>query len=131
ALGARHAGREIDDFAQWIALTSPGDGDAFLRANGAGARLLFSAVDLGNFLDPRTELPASVDAELTAVVRLLVRHRWPFRLHATYDEAIGRFLDVFEAVNRDTPFAGLRWCFDRCETMSDANIARVAALGGG
>lgn len=102
-----------------------------LRANGAGARLLFSAVDLGNFLDPRTELPASVDAELTAVVRLLVRHRWPFRLHATYDEAIGRFLDVFEAVNRDTPFAGLRWCFDRCETMSDANIARVAALGGG
>ncbi|MEK8044624.1 amidohydrolase family protein, partial [Burkholderia contaminans] len=131
ALGARHAGREIDDFAQWIALTSPGDGDAFLRANGAGARLLFSAVDLGNFLDPRTELPASVDAELTAVVRLLVRHRWPFRLHATYDETIGRFLDVFEAVNRDTPFAGLRWCFDRCETMSDANIARVAALGGG
>ncbi|VWC61126.1 amidohydrolase [Burkholderia contaminans] len=131
ALGARHAGREIDDFAQWVALTSPGDGDAFLRANGAGARLLFSAVDLGNFLDPRTELPASVDAELTAVVRLLVRHRWPFRLHATYDEAIGRFLDVFEAVNRDTPFAGLRWCFDRCETMSDANIARVAALGGG
>ncbi|MCI3974933.1 MULTISPECIES: amidohydrolase [Burkholderia] len=131
ALGARHAGREIDDFAQWIALTSPGDGDAFLRANGAGARLLFSAVDLGNFLDPRTELPASVDAELTAVVRLLVRHRWPFRLQATYDESIGRFLDVFEAVNRDTPFAGLRWCFDRCETMSDANIARVAALGGG
>ncbi|VWC79660.1 amidohydrolase [Burkholderia contaminans] len=131
ALGARHAGREIDDFAQWIALTSPGDGDAFLRANGAGERLLFSAVDLGNFLDPRTELPASVDAELAAVVRLLVRHRWPFRLHATYDESIGRFLDVFEAVNRDTPFAGLRWCFDRCETMSDANIARVAALGGG
>ena len=49
ALGARHAGREIDDFAQWIALTSPGDGDAFLRANGAGERLLFSAVDLGIF----------------------------------------------------------------------------------
>jgi predicted amidohydrolase YtcJ len=131
ALGARHAGREIDDFAKWIALTASGDGDAFLRTNGAGERLLFSAVDLGNFLEPRAELPASVEADLTAVVRLLVRHRWPFRLHATYDESIGRFLDVFEAVNREMPFDGLRWCFDRCETISDANIARIAALGGG
>ncbi|WP_201326129.1 amidohydrolase family protein, partial [Burkholderia sp. E168m23] len=131
ALGARHAGRELDDFAKWIALTAPGDGDAFLRASGAGERLLFSAVDLGNFLEPRVELPASVEVELAAVVRLLVHHRWPFRLQATYDESIGRFLDVFEAVDRDTPFDGLRWCFDRCEAISDANIARVAALGGG
>ncbi|HHT8993695.1 TPA: amidohydrolase [Burkholderia cenocepacia] len=131
ALGARHAGRELDDFAKWIALTAPGDGDAFLRASGAGERLLFSAVDLGNFLEPRVELPASVEVELAAIVRLLVQHRWPFRLQATYDESIGRFLDVFEAVDRDTPFDGLRWCFDRCETISDANIARVAALGGG
>ncbi|WP_170297565.1 amidohydrolase family protein, partial [Burkholderia latens] len=130
-LGARHAGRELDDFAQWIALTAPGDGDAFLRANGAGERLLFSAVDLGNFMEPRAALSASIEAGLTAVVRLLVRHRWPFRLHATYDESIGRFLNVFEAVNREIPFDGLRWCFDRCETISDANIARVAALGGG
>ena len=44
--------------------------------------------------------------ELTQVVRLLAENRWPFRLHATYDESIGRFLDVFEAVNRDVPFAG-------------------------
>lgn len=131
ALGARHAGRELDDFAKWIALTAPGDGDAFLRVSGAGERLLFSAVDLGQFLEPRVDLPASIEVELAAVVRLLVHHRWPFRLQATYDESIGRFLDVFEAVDRDTPFDGLRWCFDRCETISDANIARVAALGGG
>ncbi|ETP61551.1 amidohydrolase [Burkholderia dolosa PC543] len=131
ALGAPHAGRELDDFANWVARVASDDGDAFLRANGAGERLLGSAVDLGNFLEPRADLPASVEAELTAVVRLLVRHRWPFRLQAVHDESIGRFLSVFEAVNRDTPFDGLRWCFDRCETISDANIARVAALGGG
>ena len=62
----------------------------------------------GIFSTRAPKLPASVDAELAAIVRLLVRHRWPFRLHATYDESIGRFLDVFEAVNRETPFAGLR-----------------------
>jgi predicted amidohydrolase YtcJ len=65
------------------------------------------------------------------VVRLLVAHRWPFRLHATYDESIERFLDVFEAVNREVPFDGLRWFFDHAETISDRNIDRVRALGGG
>ena len=65
------------------------------------------------------------------MVRLLVEHRWPFRLHATYDESIGRFLDVFEAVNRDVRFDGLRWFFDHAETITARNLERVKALGGG
>ena len=72
-----------------------------------------------------------MEAQLHEVVRLLVAHRWPFRLHATYDESIKRFLDVFEAVNREVPFDGLRWFFDHAETISDRNIDRVRALGGG
>ena len=64
------------------------------------------------------------------------RATWPrtagrSALHATYDETITRFLDVFEAVNRDVPFDGLRWFFDHAETISDRNIERVKALGGG
>src|ERR1044072_7779441 len=69
--------------------------------------------------------------ELGRVVRLLVDHRWPFRLHATYDESIGRFLDIFEAVNRDVPFGGLHWFFDHAETVTARNLERVKALGGG
>jgi predicted amidohydrolase YtcJ len=38
---------------------------------------------------------------------------------------------VFEAVNRDVPFAGLRWFFDHAETISERNLERVRALGGG
>jgi predicted amidohydrolase YtcJ len=64
-------------------------------------------------------------------VRLLAENRWPFRLHATYDESISRFLDVFEDVNREVPLEGLRWFFDHAETISDRNIDRVRALGGG
>ncbi|HDR8860344.1 TPA: amidohydrolase [Burkholderia territorii] len=131
SLFVQHAGRELDDYARWVTLAKPGDGDAFLRMNGAGELLVYSAADFGNFLEPRPDLPAALETELTEVVRLLVRHRWPFRLHATYDESIGRFLDVLEAVNREIPFDGLRWFFDHCETISDANIARIAALGGG
>jgi predicted amidohydrolase YtcJ len=52
-------------------------------------------------------------------------------LHATYDESIGRFLDVFEAVNREVPFNGLRWFFDHCETVTERNLERIRALGGG
>ena len=69
--------------------------------------------------------------ELEEVVRLLAEQRWPFRLHATYNESIERFLNVFEKVNRDIPFNGLHWFFDHAETITDRNIERVAALGGG
>jgi predicted amidohydrolase YtcJ len=60
-----------------------------------------------------------------------VEHRWPFRLHATYNETIERALNVYEEVNREIPFDGLHWFFDHCETITDRNIERVNALGGG
>ena len=34
-------------------------------------------------------------------------------------------------LNRDVPFKGLNWFFDHCETISDRNLERVKALGGG
>jgi predicted amidohydrolase YtcJ len=123
--------QERQDFARWIRLTGPGQGDDFLRCNGAGEMLVFSAADFEDFLEPRPDLAASLEAELKDVVSLLAAHRWPFRLHATYDESIGRFLDVFESVNREVPLQGLNWFLDHCETISDRNLERVRALGGG
>jgi predicted amidohydrolase YtcJ len=74
---------------------------------------------------------ASLEDELKGVVSLLAANKWPFRLHATYDESITRFLNVFEEVNRDVPFKGLNWFFDHCETISGKNLERIKALGGG
>ena len=34
-------------------------------------------------------------------------------------------------MNREIPFDGLHWFFDHCETITDRNIERVKALGGG
>ncbi|GGP24405.1 amidohydrolase [Silvimonas amylolytica] len=124
-------GEELEDFARWTSMTSPGAGDDFLRVNGAGEMLVFSAADFEDFLEARPELAPEMEPELERVVRHLVGQRWPFRLHATYDESISRMLDVFERVNRDIPFAGLRWFFDHAETISERNIERVKALGGG
>src|SRR5438309_13225 len=123
--------QEKEDFARWIKMTGPGNGDDFFRCNGAGEMLVFSAADFEDFLEPRPDLPASLEGELREVVALLAANKWPFRLHATYDESITRFLNVFEEVNRETPFTGTSWFFDHCETISDGNIERVKALEGG
>jgi predicted amidohydrolase YtcJ len=123
--------QELADFAAWVKMTRPGEGSDFYRMNGAGEMLVFSAADFEDFLEPRPDLAASLEQELTQVVKLLAQHRWPFRLHATYDESISRFLHVFEAVNQEIPFAGLRWFFDHAETITERNLERVRALGGG
>jgi predicted amidohydrolase YtcJ len=130
-LFTQRAGGELEDFSRWIGMTAPHRGDDFYRMNGAGEMLVFSAADFEDFLEPRPNLPAGMEAQLRQVVKLLATNRWPFRLHATYDESIGRFLDVFEDVDREVPLAGLRWFFDHAETISDRNIERVRALGGG
>ena len=38
---------------------------------------------------------------------------------------------IFEAVNRDVPFNGLRWFFDHAETVAEPDLERIKALGGG
>ncbi|HIE4389210.1 amidohydrolase [Serratia liquefaciens] len=123
--------QELEDFQLWTDMLKPGQGTDFYRHNGAGEMLVFSAADFEDFLQPRPDLPEGTEDELERVVRHLVEHRWPFRLHATYDESISRMLNVFEKVNRDIPFNGLHWIFDHAETISERNIERVKALGGG
>jgi predicted amidohydrolase YtcJ len=123
--------QELGDFQAWTRMTKPGAGDDFFRMNGAGEMLVYSAADFEDFLEPRPDMPDSMEAELKSVVRNLAENRWPFRLHTTYEETITRALNVYEEVNREVPFDGLHWFFDHCETISDRNIERVKALGGG
>jgi predicted amidohydrolase YtcJ len=130
-LFTQRPGQELDDFARWTERIHPGDGDDYYRMNGAGEMLVFSAADFEDFLEPRPELAPTLEFDLTRVVRLLVERRWPFRLHATYDESIRRFLDVFEEVDREIPFDGLRWFIDHAETVTERSLERVKALGGG
>lgn len=122
---------EKEDFLRCMQLTSPGQGDDFYRCNGAGEMLVYSAADFEDFLEPRPDLPSPLEKDLQEVVSLLAANSWPFRIHATYDESIARMLNVFEEVNRETPFNGTKWFFDHCETISDRSLDRVKALGGG
>lgn len=122
---------ELADFTGWAKQVTPGQGDDTYRHNGAGEMLVYSAADFEDFRQPRPDMAPSMEGDLEPVIRLLAENRWPWRLHATYDETIGRALDVYEKVNADIPLQGINWFFDHAETISDRNIDRIAALGGG
>jgi predicted amidohydrolase YtcJ len=122
---------ELKDFESWATQVKPGQGDDTYRNNGAGEMLVYSAADFEDFQVERPELPPSMEGDLEPVIRLLAKNKWPWRLHATYNETITRALNVFEKVNHDIPIDKLNWFFDHAETIDDRNIERIAKLGGG
>ncbi|MEA1673382.1 amidohydrolase [Nitrospirillum sp. BR 11163] len=122
---------EKDDFLNWTRTSTYKQGTDYFRHNGAGEMLVFSAADFEDFRQPRPDMAPEMEGDLEEVVRILAQNRWPWRMHATYDETISRALDVFEKVNQDVPLEGLNWFFDHAETISDKSIDRIAALGGG
>jgi predicted amidohydrolase YtcJ len=68
---------ELEDFRRWTQSTKYAQGDDFLRHNGAGQMLVFSAADFEDFLEPRPDVPSNMEQDLEQVVRLLVQNRWP------------------------------------------------------
>src|SRR5690606_17047999 len=92
---------EKEDFLKWTSSVKYKQGNDYFRHNGAGEMLVYSAADFEDFRVERPDMPPEMESELEEVVRVLVENKWPWRLHATYDETITRALDVFEKVNRD------------------------------
>jgi predicted amidohydrolase YtcJ len=134
-LFAQKGGTEHEDYQKWTSQEKLNVNLAVMRLNGffiegAGENLVWSAGDFENFMAPRPELQQKMERELTAVTRVLARHQWPIRIHATYNESITRMLDVFEPVFRETGYKA-RWAIDHAETITPENIARIKALGGG
>jgi predicted amidohydrolase YtcJ len=108
-----------------------GDGDEWLRLNGAGEALTLASVDFENFCEPRPELPGTALDDVEQAVRILAVNDWGFRLHASYGETIDRFLAIFSKLAAEGMFPnGTRWFFDHAETTSRRSIDRIAALGG-
>ncbi|GGN07418.1 amidohydrolase [Dyadobacter beijingensis] len=131
-LFAQKKGTEMADYTRWINMVdlSHAHADDYHVAGG-GENLVAEAADFENFLLPRPDLPPTVEGQLAPVIALLLKNKWPFRLHATYDESIGKDLDVIEKVGKQVPLEGIPWFFDHAETISESNIRRIKALGGG
>ena len=135
-LFAQKPGKELEDYQKWIGMVDidahdHDDKPTEYYVQGGGENLVASGGDFENFTKPRPELSAVMEPQLKAVIGTLVKNRWPFRLHATYNESITRFLNVIEQVNKETPLNGLVWFFDHAETVSEENLVRIKSLGGG
>ena len=136
-LFATRKGTELDDFEKWTTNETVGTNHDLMKPNGyhmcgAGENIVWSAADFENFLEPRPVLAKMMEDELTRAITMFAKNKWPFRIHATYDESITRFLDVFEKVDAEYPFLQeVRWIIDHAETVSDENLQRIKDLGGG
>lgn len=130
-------GKELQDVKTWTANQKLFENQDMLRPNGymlhgAGENLTWAAADFENFLEPRPELAQGMEAELDSIVTVLAKNKWPFRIHATYDESITRFLKVLEKVDRKHPFLNrVRWIIDHAETISEENLRKIKRMGGG
>ena len=141
-LFAQTAGKEADDFREWTASYRAGRNEAAdlehgFELAGGGEFLAHSAGDWENFLADRPDLEArqaggqDPRGDLHEVATILVEHGWPLRQHATYGESIRLILDVFEQVSREQGRFAPRWAIDHAETIADAELRRIQALGGG
>jgi predicted amidohydrolase YtcJ len=134
-LFAQTSGTERAFWEKWTKEATPGVNRAACRLGGyvlrgGGEVMVWKAHDYENFMAPRPDWDASVEDNLTQVVRQLASNNWPIRMHATYDETITRILNVFERVFKETSYRN-RWAIDHAETIKAPNIARIKAMGGG
>ncbi len=135
-LYAQKKGSELQDYTKWIGMVDIHDhGDNHINdvdyfVSGGGEGILADAADFENFLFPRPELPATLESNLKPLISLFAKNQWPFRMHATYNESITRFLNVIEDVNTEIPLKA-PWIIDHAEFISDENLQRIKRLGGG
>src|ERR1700736_1626293 len=81
---------EKDDFFNWTRTSKYKQGTDYFRHNGAGEMLVFSAADFEDFRVARPDMQPEMEGELEDVVRILVQNRWPWRIHATYEQTTAR-----------------------------------------
>ena len=124
-------GKELADFEAWFSTVPVGRDDDWFRFVSGGEILLNEAMDWDVYTQPPVNIPARMEADMRPVMEQLIRHRWSFRHHATYDATITRLLNVLGSVQSQTPLNGLRWTIDHAEFISERNIQRIKALGGG
>ena len=95
-------------------------GDGMLRISGIGE----FATSWPLFGQPA---PTNYVAALTAIAK----QGWAFQQHSLSPAENELTISAFEAVNKTTPIAGLRWSIAHVGTIDQATINRVKAIGAG
>ncbi len=141
-LFAQTQGKELEDFTRWTSEYEAGKNEAKglehgYELEGGGEFLAHAVGDWENFMADRPKLEDRKAAgqdpagDLREVATVLVKKGWPLRQHATYGESVKLIIDVFEQVNKEQGKFAPRWAMDHAETIKDAELRRIKAMGGG
>ncbi|MEO0964669.1 MAG: amidohydrolase [Planctomycetota bacterium] len=127
-------GEEARDYQRWTAEHTPGEGDDMLYLGGAGENICWAAYDYEIFKDARPDIDADAEEVQQPIIDRLTEFNWPTRQHMTYNETIERLLPTYERARMKVGGrldAGGLMLVDHAETISEKNMERIAAMGGG
>jgi predicted amidohydrolase YtcJ len=123
-------GGEVADIEQLTSLVQPESGDGMLRIAGVGEIPHLGCHDMEG-LDA-FEMSEQSHQELVEVVRLCATRGWRMSIHAVLDSTLGRILDAWEQVERETGLvAGRGFSIVHADEASLANLQRIEKLGAG
>jgi predicted amidohydrolase YtcJ len=117
-------GKELDELKELTQMTPMGYGDGMLKFNGVGERVTFGMYNNDAPTDAQKD-------QLYAAAKWAAERGMTLTQHWSNDRSVHHLLDVFERVNREIPIAPLRWSIAHLNDGSDANLARMKALGVG
>ncbi|MEM6256954.1 MAG: amidohydrolase [Planctomycetota bacterium] len=127
-------GREEANYRRWVKEHKPGDGDDMLYLGGAGENICWAAYDYEIFKDTRPDIDKNAEQVQQPIIDLLTKNNWPTRQHMTYNETIERLLGSYEMARKKVGGRldyGPRMIVDHAETITEKNMERIAAMGGG
>jgi predicted amidohydrolase YtcJ len=127
---AEHAGRELADYQQLLALLPSRLGDDRLRFVGPGEIVVFGMYD-GSLVAKDVKPAPEAKKALSEFSSWAAQNGYTIHIHSSHNTNAMEILDVFEEVNRTVPIGGLRWAISHIEDASDATLARMKALGVG
>ena len=124
SLFSQKGGKELEEFRELAQMTPMGFGDAMLKFNGIGERVTFGMYNNDAPTDEQKN-------QFYAAAKWAAERGMTLTQHWSNDASVPHLLDVFERVNREIPIAPLRWSIAHLNDASDANLARMKALGVG
>jgi predicted amidohydrolase YtcJ len=129
-IGTEGLPNELDNVKAMTEFTPMNFGDDMLRFRGIGEALTQGMYDGSTVAVPFN--PTDKDRQdFCAVATWAAEHGMNVQQHAASDKAASMILDCFEAINKQTPIASLRWQIAHIENASERTLSRMKALNMG
>src|SRR3954447_13054326 len=122
SLFAQNVGAEFEEFKNLTQFLPMGFGDDMLRFNGIGERITGGMYN-NNAPD------AAAREKFREIVSWAAKQGLTVTIHWQEDKSVSHLLDLYEAVNKETPIAPLRWSIAHLDNTSPQTLARMKALG--